>query len=121
MRPTDTLCSYNGKHGESDWIQYDYFMPVDNTDYLDRRRLNVTMSIVVPPDIAVQIDEQVNKNVYFPDTFFKALYPNTVAPTDLMHDIKREEATQLQIVDFRQKPYKRYEKDVRKYPQPIPY
>lgn len=110
--------SYNGKHGEKDWTQYDYFMvSARGYDTPGRPNPDLIMSIAVPPEIATQIDEQVKKNVYFPDVFLKALYPDYMGDNVETH-IKRAPATRIVMNDLRQKPNKT---QVIKYPQPIPY
>jgi len=114
--PTDTPITYHGKKGEKDWIRYDYRMIIEYP-YDARSGTMVNMSVAVPPDIAIQIDEQVTRNVYFPDAFFKALYPGYIGP-DAKQDVKRREATELEVIDLVGKPPTR---ELRKYTQPIPY
>lgn len=132
--PTDIPITYHGKKGEPDWTLYEYYMII-NYPYDTRPQIPVIMSIAVPPDLATQIDQQVKDDVYFPDAFFKALYPNTIGP-DANKDITRKQATELNVVNLRGKsyytrdnlralyrhsaPYLR-EGEIRKYPQPIPY
>ena len=111
---TGNLFNYHGKHGESDWIRYEYAMGLFNYPY-DSRPAFVMMTVVVPPDLAAQIDEQVEKNVYFPDAFFKAIYPGYVGQ-DTHKDIRRKPAKELEIVNDRTGV-----KNVVEYPQPIPY
>src|SRR3989344_6595578 len=110
---TNTPKTYKGKKGKPNWIQFDYCMHIIHK--YDLRRNIVAMVIVVPPDISSQIEEQVAKNVYFPDAFFKALYPGYIGP-DIETDIKRKQATELEIVDLRKG---KYNKEVRPYPQPL--
>lgn len=118
-RETGRLRSHNGKHGENDWIQYDYLMKVSNAYDAGRRIGYVNMSIAVPPEIARQIDDQVQKNPYFPDQYFQKLYPDLeVGKEDTSRQLMRLEATEIEIIDERQRPRKQ---EVRKYPQPIPY
>jgi hypothetical protein len=112
--PTDTLTNYHGKHGESDWIRYEYATGLFNYPY-DSRPAFVMMTVVVPPDLAVQIDEQVEKNVYFPDAFFQAIYPGYVGQ-DTHKDIRRKPAKELEIINDRTGV-----KKVVQYPHPIPY
>lgn len=109
--------SYDGKRGGSDWTQYDYYMPrYDKGDDRIGGQPSV-LSIAVPPNIAAQIDEEVAKDVYFPDALLKALYPDYVG-SNIDQNLKRFQATELRIVDCRSKP----EKDsVQKYSQPLPY
>lgn len=47
-----------------------------NTD--ENQRPYVNMIVVVHPDIASEIDEQVTNSIYFPYAFFKKLYPDYV-------------------------------------------
>lgn len=115
-KPTNIPITYHGKKGEGDWIQYDYRMIIEYP-YDTRSGTFVNMSVAVPPDIANQIDDQVAKNIYFPDAFFKALYPGYIGP-DAKQDVKRIQATELEVIDLLGKPPK---SEIRKYPQPIPY
>ena len=78
---------------------------------------SLSMSIAVPPDIASKIDAEVEKDVYFPDAFLKALYPGLIGP-DNLDDIKRLQTEELQVLDTTVKPLR---SEIRKYPQPIPY
>ncbi len=109
--------SYDGKRGESDWTQYDYYMPrYDKGDHRRGGQPSI-LSIAVPPNIATQIDEEVAKNIYFPDAFLKALHPGYIG-SNIDQNLKRFPTTELQIVDCRSKT----EKDsILKYPQPLPY
>lgn len=116
-KPTDEIITYKGKHGERGWTQYDYCMSGHPLRDPGRGAQALVMSIVVPPEVAAQIDEQINNNIYFPDALFKALYPDYVGSNVETH-IKRVPATQITIVDSRQKPNKI---ETKKYPQPIPY
>lgn len=111
---TGNLFNYHGKHGEPDWVRYDYIMGLFNYPY-DSRPAFVMMTVAVPPDLSVQIDEQVERNVYFPDAFFKALYPGYVGQ-DTHKDIRRKPAKEIEIVDDRTG-----SKKIVQYPQPIPY
>lgn len=115
-QPTDTPLTYHGKKGEPDWIQFDYYMPL-HVEGERRHGSFVIMSIAVPPHVATKIDEQVSSNVYFPDAFFKALYPEYVGP-DITKDLKRIQATELQIEDRRKG---KDRTQMLSYPQPIPY
>lgn len=111
---TGNLFNYHGKHGEPDWVRYDYIMGLFNYPY-DSRPAFVMMTVAVPPDLAVQIDEQVDKNAYFPDAFFQAVYPGYVGQ-DTHKDIRRKPAKEIEIVDDRTG-----SKKIVQYPQPIPY
>mgnify|MGYP001585339317 CR=1 FL=1 len=115
LKPTNTPLSYNGKHGNTDWVEYNYYMPVIHVD--TRPGVYVSMGIAVPPDLAKQIDEEVAKNVYFPDAFLKALYPGYVGPNFQKH-ITRIPAKELKVIDNR--PQLRTEV-LHPYPHPIPY
>lgn len=117
LKPTNNPVTYHGKKGEFDWVQFDYYMPAYHA--LDiRPGTYVNMSIAVPSDIAEQIDEQVKKNVYFPDAFFKALYPGYIGP-DKKQNITRPQAKELQIIDNGSKGG--YKSEILQYPQPIPF
>lgn len=117
-KTTDTPITYHGKKGENDWTQYDYYMPVDNSYDINNHWGNfVNMSIAVPPNLAVKINKEVEENIYFPDAFFKALYPGHIGQ-DTKENIKRIQATELLVVDLIEKPPT---SEIRKYPQPIPY
>lgn len=104
------IIGYNG------WKRYDYYMPAYNDKDM-RSGIFVMMSLAVPPEIAAQIDEQVEKNPYFPDAYFKALYPDLTVGEDVKQHLKRKPATEIEVVDNT----KRLSRQVRKYPTPIPY
>lgn len=116
FKPTNIPLDYHGKRGESDWIQYDYYMPAALV-FDQRPNVYVDMAIVVPPDLATQIDKQVAKNVYFPDAFFEALCSEFIGPDALQH-IRRRPSTELEVVDNRLLLPTRL---LRPYPEPIPY
>lgn len=117
FQPSKDPLSYDGKRGESDWTQYDYYMPrYDKGD--DRTDgQSAVLSVAVPPHIATQIDAEVTRDSYFPDALLKALYPGYVG-SDIDRNLKRFPATELQVADCRTKPEK---SNVLEYPQPLPY
>ena len=117
LRTSNEPLSYDGRKGEPNWTRYNYYMRrYDKGEDRQGGSLSV-LSVAVPPHIAAQIDDEVAKNVYFPDAFLKALYPEYIGP-DLNKNLKRFPTTELRIVDCRSKP----EKDsVLKYSQPLPY
>ena len=111
---TNNPKTFHGKKGESDWVQFTYYIPTVHK-YDGRPGIFVQMSVVVPPNIASQIEQEVEKNVYFPDAFFNALYPGYLGP-DIATNIKMVKPTELQIADRRKGKYKN---EVRPYPQPL--
>lgn len=111
---TDIPKTYKGKKGESDWVRFGYYMPI-LCEYDGRPGIYIDMSVAVPPAIASQIEEQVAKNVYFPNAFFKSLYPEYIG-TDTDRHIKIIPANELEIVDLRKGKNK---SEVRPYPQSL--
>lgn len=114
-KKTNRPYTYHGKQGGFNWVRFDYYMAVHDPD--GRGGSYVNMMIAVPPDLARQIDEQVERNIYFPDAFFKALYPGYIGP-DKQQYITRIPSKELQVVDLTGKNQK---SKMLQYPQPIPY
>ena len=116
----EQIDSYNGKHGENGWIQYVYIQPEDPCfDFSRRPGTELHLHVTVPPDIAKEIDAQVNANPYFVDTYQKALYPDLIGENPETH-VKRIPAAELLVVDCRENP-KNTQGTIIPYPQPLPY
>lgn len=114
------LDSYNGKHGEDGWIHYVYIQPEDPCfDFARRPGTELDLHITVPPDIAKEIDTQVNADPYFIDNYQKALYPDLIGDNPETH-VKRTPATELLVVDYRENP-KNTQGKIIAYPQSLPY
>lgn len=113
----ETPRTYNGKRGESNWIQFSYRMPVVHQD--TRPGVAVEMLIAIPPDIGEQISEEIMNNSYFPDAFFQALYPGKVGP-DSNKSITRQRATEIWMLDRRTNS-QNAQWMISAYPEPIKY
>jgi len=85
----------------ADWVKLIYFMPVDHPK--TPRVGDVSMAIVVPPEVAKQIIEQTESDPLFMDALFKAMYPGLI-DSNPEKSIRRFPATKLQILDRRQDP-----------------
>lgn len=112
--------------GEHDGqTEYTYYMPTEST-WDTRPGIMVMMKVSLPSNVALQIDQMVEKNPLFPNTYFKALFPGIVGE-DPTNKIKRKESIDLAIVDARKHPG--YEAnpeavetaEIKPYPKPIPY
>lgn len=118
---TNNPLAYKGKRGDFDWIQYDYSF-MTNAGGRDGQAF---MSIAVPPDVARQIDEQVGNNVYFPDVFFKALYPTFQSNGNGDAYLRRLPSKGLRVIDLVKNPFNPktdlidQKGVVRLYPQPL--
>jgi len=109
--------SFQGEHPEGDWTQFTYVMPTE-TPHETRPGVDVQLNVVVPPEIAKQIDKAIAEDPLFADAYFKALFPGAVGEDGGTH-IKRVRATELVVVDRRDggtgSP------SVIQYPKPIEY
>lgn len=105
----------HGKKGEQGWVSYAYFMLSRPNN---RPGESISLFVVVPHDIAQEIDKQVETDPLFPDKYFQALYPGLVGP-DPKKNICRARSDKLVILDKRNgiNP----EPVVRQYPVPIEY
>lgn len=107
----------DGKRGGDDWIMFEYYAPLDSS--IEKRPgVYLALNVVVPSDIATRIEEQIDKNPLFPDSFLKALYPDVIGP-DNKNDVTRLPTTKLVVVDKR--PGADPKPQVRPFPQPLSY
>src|SRR3989344_480990 len=107
--------TFNGKHGEEDWIQFTYFMYIQHY----RPGTTIELNVAVPPDLAKQIESAIKNDPYFPDRYFKALFPG-IFGEDKKVSLTRHPATELLVADRRENP-QNTAGELRHYPQPIPY
>ena len=107
--------TFHGKHGEEDWIQFTYFMYIQH----HRPGTTIELNVAVPPDLAKQIESAIQDHPYFPDRYFKALFPGMFGE-DKRVSLTRHPATELLVVDRRENP-QNTAGELRQYPQPIPY
>ncbi len=115
---TEAIRGYHGKHGETGWLEYEYFQYEDPLyDKGHRPGVILTLSVMVPPDIAAEIDSQVLADPYFPNAYQSALYPDLIGG-DVKTHVRRLPARELLVVDCRDNP-KNTQGQLRQYPQPL--
>jgi len=85
----------------ADWVKLIYYMPVDHPK--TPRVGDVSMVIVVPPEVVKRILDQTEVDPLFMDVLFKAMYPGLIDP-EPTKSIRRFPATKLQVLDRRQDP-----------------
>ncbi len=109
--------TYDGKHGERDWVQYTYFAHI--IDQSQRPGAPLYLNVAVPPDIAREIDRMASENIYFPDEYLKALFPDIIG-NDPRRKVKRYPANELMTIDLRADSTNP-KISVLSYPEPIPF
>lgn len=110
----EEVVTFNGKHGAGDWIMYSYYIPTVNKT--SRGGDFVQLTVVVPPELAIRIDGALEEDVYFPDKYFRSLFPNVIGRDD-KNSMVRRSTTKLLVVNRRENPQNNGE--LRNYPQPI--
>lgn len=111
----EEMVTFNRKHGEEDWVQFTYFMYIQHY----RPGTTIELNVAVPPDLAKQIESAIQDDPYFPDRYFKALFPGMFGE-DKKVFLTRYPATELLVVDRRENP-QNTAGELKHYPQPIPY
>lgn len=97
-------------------ITYDMYT---ETPFDTRPGVSVMLNVVVPTEIANQINTAVRENPDFADAYFKAIFPGVVGEDGSTH-IRRKQATELLILDQRENPFN-IQGEVLKLPHPIKY
>jgi protein phosphatase 1L len=87
------------------WVEYDYEFYI--THHTEDRPVTVNIRVSVPPELAAEIDEQLepspDRDPTFMYEYIKALYPGYLGPSPQL-DIARKPADALLIRDLRESP-----------------
>lgn len=105
-------------HPDSNMQRITYDMYTESP-YETRPGVGVMLNVVVPNELANQINAAVRENPNFADAYFKAIFPDVVGQDGLTR-IRRKRATELLILDQRQNP-RNMQGETIKFSQPIEY
>lgn len=112
----EEVLAFNGKHGENDWVKYTYYAPTMNMT--GRGGDFVSMTVAVPPELSSKLDNAAKEDIYFPDRYFRAMFPGVIGQ-DVNISMKRRQTSRLLVVDRRNDP--KNQGELKTYPQPIEY